>query len=131
MIGSNSDFTISVGTLRTGYPHVQASSQCNGSRLPAGDSFGAATCLRGSSSRLLAWGSSGTATWHLGSNTHHLAHGSSGATTCPGDGFCRPQANKQIPPGDQAILISIRARMRVSSKTLRDKGCSARSQGVQ
>jgi hypothetical protein len=28
-------------------------------------------------------------------------------------------------------MISIGARTRVSSKTLRDKGCSARSQGVQ
>jgi hypothetical protein len=69
--------------------------------------------------------------WHLGSSTHHLAHGSSGATTCPEDGFYRPQANKQIPPGDQAIMISIGVRTRVSSKTLRDKGCSTRSQGVQ
>jgi hypothetical protein len=50
---------------------------------------------------------------------------------CPDDEFCRPQANKQIPPGDQAIMITIGARTRVSSKMLRDKGCSARSQGVQ
>jgi hypothetical protein len=35
---------LSVGTLRTEYPHVQASSQDNGSRLPAGGSSGAATC---------------------------------------------------------------------------------------
>jgi hypothetical protein len=101
------------------------------SRLTARGSSGATTCPCGSISRLLAWGSSGAATWHLGSNTHHLAHGSSRAATCPEDGFCRPQANKQIPPGDQAIMISIRACTRVSSKTLRDKGCSARSQGVQ
>jgi hypothetical protein len=139
-----------VGTLRTRYPHVQASSQYSGSRLPAGGSSGAATCPRGfgshlsardssggvtcprgSGSRLPARGSSGAATWHLGSSTHHLAHGSSGATTCPEDGFCRSQVNKQIPLGNQAIMISIGARMRVSSKTLRDKGCSARSQGVQ
>jgi hypothetical protein len=50
---------------------------------------------------------------------------------CPEDRFCRPQANKQILPNDQAIMISIGARMHVSSKMLRDRGCSARSQGVQ
>jgi hypothetical protein len=139
-----------VGTLRTGYPCVQASSKDNGSRLPARGSSGAvtcprasgthllargssraATCPRGSGSRLPARGSSGDATCHLGSSTHHLAHGSSGAAMCPEDRFCRSQANKQISPGDQAIMISIGACTRVSSKTLRDKGCSARSQGVQ
>jgi hypothetical protein len=118
-----------VGTLRTGYPCVQASSQDNDSRLlaggssgaatcpcgsdfrlPARDSSEAATCPPGSGSRFPARGSSVAATWHLGSSTHHLAHGSSGAATCPEDGFCRPQANKQIPPGDQAIMISIGAR---------------------
>jgi hypothetical protein len=103
----------------------------SGSRLLARGSFGAATCPRGFDSRLLARGSSGATTCHLGSSTHHLAYGSSGAITCPEDGFCRPQANKQISPGDQAIIISIEARTRLSSKTLRDKGCSARSQGVQ
>jgi hypothetical protein len=40
-----------VGTLRTGYPRVQASSQDNGSRLPAEGSSEAATCLHGSGSR--------------------------------------------------------------------------------
>jgi hypothetical protein len=80
---------------------------------------------------LPARGSSGTTTCHLGSSTHHLAYGSSGAVTCPEDGFCSPQANKQISPIDQAIMTSIRACTRVSSKTLRDKGCSARSQYVQ
>jgi hypothetical protein len=49
----------------------------------------------------------------------------------PKDGFCRPQENKQIPPGDQTIMISIGARTHVSSKMLRDKGCSARLQDVQ
>jgi hypothetical protein len=68
---------------------------------------------------------------HLGSNTHHLAHGSSGSATCPEDGFCRPQANKQISPDDSAIMISIGACTRVSSKTLRNKGCSTCSQCVQ
>jgi hypothetical protein len=101
------------------------------SRLLAQGSSGATTCPRGSGSRFLARGSFGATTCHLGSNTHHLAHGSSGATTCPEDGFCRPQVNKQISPGDQAIMISIEARTRVSSKTLHDKGCSIRSQGVQ
>jgi hypothetical protein len=67
---------------------------------------------------------------HLGSSTHHLAYGSSRAATCPEDGFCRPQVNKQISPGDQAIMTSIGVCTRVSSKTLRDKGCSGRSQGV-
>jgi hypothetical protein len=42
----------SVGTLRTGYPRVQASSQDNGSRLPARGSSRAATCPRGSGSCL-------------------------------------------------------------------------------
>jgi hypothetical protein len=50
---------LSVGTLRTGYPHVQASSQDNGSRLPAGGSSGVAMCHLGSSNHLLAQGSSG------------------------------------------------------------------------
>jgi hypothetical protein len=139
-----------VGTVRTGYPHVQASSQDNGSRLPAGGCSGAATCPRGSGSRLLAWGSSGAATCprgsgsrlsargssgaatcHLGSSTHHLTYGSSGAATCPDDGFCKLQANKQISSRDQAIMTSIRVCTRVSSKTLCDKGCFARSQSVR
>jgi hypothetical protein len=41
------------------------------------------------------------------------------------------QAIKQISSGDPAIMISIRARAHISFKALRDKGCSARSQGVQ
>jgi hypothetical protein len=84
----------------------------SGSRLPARGSFRAARCPRGSGSRL-------------------LTRGSSGAATCPEDVLCRLQANKQISPGDPAIMISIGARARVSSKALCDKGCSARSQGVQ
>jgi hypothetical protein len=91
----------------------------------------AATCPRGSGSRLLARGSSGAATCHLGSSSHLLAQGSSGAAMCPEDGFYRPQANKQISLSDPAIMISIGACTRVSSKTLRDKGCSTRSQDVQ
>jgi hypothetical protein len=97
-----------VGTLRTRYPRVQALSQYNGSRLPAGGSFGAAMCPRGSDSclpargssgaitcphgsgfHLPARGSSGVATCHLGSSTHLLAQGSSKATMCPEDGLCR------------------------------------------
>jgi hypothetical protein len=46
-------------------------------------------------------------------------------------GLCRLQANKQISSGDPAIIISIGAGVPISSKVLRDKGCSARSQGVQ
>jgi hypothetical protein len=42
---------LSVGTLRAGYPHVQATNQDNGSRLPTEGSSGAVTCPRGSSSR--------------------------------------------------------------------------------
>jgi hypothetical protein len=86
---------------------------------------------RGSGSHLPARSSSRAATCHLGSSTHLLAQGSSGAATCPKDGLCRLQTNKQISPGDPAIMISIGARARVSFKTLRDKGCSARSKGVQ
>jgi hypothetical protein len=41
------------------------------------------------------------------------------------------QAIKQISPGDPAIMISIGARAHVSSKALRDKGCSVRLQDVQ
>jgi hypothetical protein len=97
-----------VGTLRTRYPRVQALSQYNGSHLPAGGSFGAAMCPRGSGSclpargssgaitcphgsgfHLPARGSSGAATCHLGSSTHLLAQGSSEAIMCPEDGLCR------------------------------------------
>jgi hypothetical protein len=45
--------------------------------------------------------------------------------------LCGLQANKQISPGDPAIMISIGAGTPISFKALRDKGCSARSQGVQ
>jgi hypothetical protein len=46
-------------------------------------------------------------------------------------GLCGLQANKQISSGDPAIMISIGAGTPVSSKALRDKGCSARMQGMQ
>jgi hypothetical protein len=101
------------------------------SRLPAWGSFGAATCPHGSGSRLLAQGSSGAATCHLGSSIHLLTQGSSRAATCPEDGHCRLQVIKQISPDDLAIMISTGTRARISSKALRDKGCSARSQGMQ
>jgi hypothetical protein len=46
-------------------------------------------------------------------------------------GLCGLQAKKQISSDDPAIMISIGAGTLVSSKALRDKGCSARSQGMQ
>jgi hypothetical protein len=46
-------------------------------------------------------------------------------------GLCGLQANKQISFGDQAIMISIGAGVPISSKAVRDKGCSARLQGMQ
>jgi hypothetical protein len=124
-------FPICVGTLMTGYPRVQASSQDNGSCLPTGGSSGAATSPHGSGSHLSARGSSGATTCHLGSSTHLLAQGSSRAAMCHKDGFCRLQASKQISPGDPAIMISIGACARISSKTLCDKGCPTCSHGVQ
>jgi hypothetical protein len=83
-----------VSTLRTGYPHVQASSQDNGSHLLAEGSSEAAMCPCGSGSN--PWlgaapgpphapatrGSSGATTCHLISSTHLLAQSSSGAATC-------------------------------------------------
>jgi hypothetical protein len=103
----------------------------SGSRLPTRGSSGAVTCLHGSGSRLPARGSSGAVICHLGSSTHFLAQGSSRDVTCPKDGLCRLQAIKQIFPGDPAIMTSIGARVRVSFKALRDKGCSARLRVVQ
>jgi hypothetical protein len=50
---------------------------------------------------------------------------------CSEDGFYRPQANKQISLGDPAIMISIETCICVFSKTLCDKGCSARSQDMR
>jgi hypothetical protein len=98
--------------------------------LPSPDS-GAATCSHGSGSCLLARGSSGAATCHLGSSSRLLVQGSSEAATCPKDRLYKLQAIKQISPTDSAIMISIEARVRVSSKALRDKGCFVHSQGVQ
>jgi hypothetical protein len=44
-------WALDVGTLRTEYPHVQASSQDNGSRFPAESSSDVVKCPRGSGSR--------------------------------------------------------------------------------
>jgi hypothetical protein len=96
----------------------------SGSRLLAWGSSGASTYPHGSGSRLPARGSSGATTYHLSSSTHLLAQGNSGAATSPEDGLCRLQANKQISPGDPAIMISIGACVHISFKTLHDKGCS-------
>jgi hypothetical protein len=49
----------------------------------------------------------------------------------PSTGSTGCKQNKQISPNDPAIMISIGARARISSKSLRDKGCFARSQDVQ
>jgi hypothetical protein len=75
------------------------------------------------------------------------ARGSSGAATCPRGsgsrtrlgaalglprilGLCGLPASKQISSGGPAIMISIGAGAPVSSKVLRDMGCSAHSQGM-
>jgi hypothetical protein len=65
-----------VGTLRTGYLHVQASSQDNGSRLPTDGSSEAATCSHGSGSRSSLGAAPGPP--HV-----PAAQGSYGAATCP------------------------------------------------
>jgi hypothetical protein len=139
-----------VGTLWIEYPRVQLSSQDNGSRPPAGGSFGGATCPRDSGSHLLARDSSGAATCPVAlapASWPGAAPGPPHGTWAPAPtiwlmtalklprvlrtGSAGRKANKQIPHGDQAIMISIGVRTRVSSKMLRDKGYSARSQGVQ
>jgi hypothetical protein len=50
---------------------------------------------------------------------------------CPVGGLYRLQAIKQISPGYPAIMIFIGACVCVSSKALRNKGCSVRLQGMQ
>jgi hypothetical protein len=97
-----------VGTLRTGYPRVQASSQDNGSRLPAEGSSEASMCPRGSGSRSwlgaaprpprapAARRSTEAVTCHVGFSTHLLAQGNSGAATCHlGSVGCK-QINKYL-----------------------------------
>jgi hypothetical protein len=91
----------------------------------------AATCSYGSGSCLPTHGGSGAATRCMGSSSHLLVQGNSKAATCPKDGLYKLQAIKQISTEDSAIMIFIGACAHVSSKALRDKGCSARSQGVQ
>jgi hypothetical protein len=76
-------------------------------------------------------GSSGAATCRLGSSTCLLSQGSSGAVTCPVDMLYKLQAIKQIFFDDPAIMIFIEARECVSTKALRDKGCSTHLQGMQ
>jgi hypothetical protein len=147
-------FGVSIGTLRTEYPRKQASSQDNSSCLPAGGSSKATMCPRGSGSRSrlraapgpprapVARGSTGAATCPRGSGQlrgHHVSlerqHPHSGAEQLQSchvsPGLYGLQANKQISPDDPAIMISIEACTRISSKALRGKGCSACSQGVQ
>jgi hypothetical protein len=117
-----------------GYPRVQALSQDNSSRsrlraspgpprVPAArDSTGVTTCpsglgqLRG---------------WHVSLRLQHPPCGAGQLRSCHvSPGLCGLQANKQISSGDPAIMIFIGADAPVSFKALRDKGCSAHSQGV-
>jgi hypothetical protein len=92
---------------------------------------------------LPARGSSGAATCHL-SSTHLLAQGSTRATMChlgckqinkyplPTRSSCSPSGRVHpYLPRSPTIMISIEAGTPISSKALCDKGCSARSQGVQ
>jgi hypothetical protein len=124
-----------VGTLRIGYPRVQASSQDNDSCLLAEGSSEAATCPRGPGSRSRLGAAPGPP-------RVPAARDSTGSATCPRGlgqlqghhvppGLCGLQANKQISSGDPAIMISIGAGTPVSFKALHDKGCSARSQSMQ
>jgi hypothetical protein len=118
-----------VGTLRSGYPTYKH--QDNDSCLLTGGSSEAATCPHDSDSCLPAQASSGATTCPHDSDSCLPAQASSGAATCLEDGFCRPQANKQTPHSDLAIMISIVTCTRISFKTLRDNGCFTRSQGVK
>jgi hypothetical protein len=103
--------------------------------LPTRGCSRAATCLA-------AWDSTGAATCPRGSGQLQGRHVSLRLQHPPSDAgqlrschvshrLCGLQANKQISPGDPAIMISIGAGTPISFKALRDKGCSARSQGVQ
>jgi hypothetical protein len=89
----------------------------------AGDSNGAATCPRGSGQLRGR---------HVTLGLQHPPSSVGQLWSCHASSkLCGLQANKQISPGDLAIMISIGAGMPISSNTLCDKGCSARSQGVQ
>jgi hypothetical protein len=115
-------FGLPVGTLRTRYPRVQASSQDNGSgsRLPAGGSSEATTCPRSSGSCPSAWGSSGAATCPCDSGSHLPARGSSGPTVChPGPSthllaqchtrFLRPKPDAhRMYAQDQVVIHTVR-----------------------
>jgi hypothetical protein len=133
-----------VGTLRIGYPRMQASSQDNSSRLRA-----APRLPRVPAARAPALGSGQLQGHHVSPRLGFpLSARGSRDTTCPrGLGspsrlgaapgpprvleLCGVHASKQISSGDPAIMISIGAGAPVSSKALRNKGCSARSQGMQ
>jgi hypothetical protein len=158
------ELDVVVGTLRTGYPSVQA--QDNGSRLPAEGSSEADTCPHGSGSRsrlgaaprtpcvLAAQAPTPSSGQLRGRHVSprlglpFMAQGSSGDAMCPRGlgspsqlgvalgpprvpGLCGLHASKQISSDDPTIMISIGAGAPVSSKALRDKGCSASSQGMQ
>jgi hypothetical protein len=140
-----------IGTLRAGYPHVQATNQDNGSRLPTEGSSGAVTCPRGSSSR--SW--LGATTCPHGSGSRFRLEAAPGPprvpaarAPAPGSGklwgrhvsprlraapgppriprLCKLPVSKQISSGGPTIMISIRAGAPVSSKALRRKACSRR-----
>jgi hypothetical protein len=97
--------------------------------LPARGSSEAATCPRGSDSRSRLGAAPGMphvpTVWAPPPGLGQLRgrHVSSG--------LCGLQASKQISSGDPIIMISIEAGAPVSSKALRDNGCSLRSQGMQ
>jgi hypothetical protein len=77
---------------------------------------------------LLARGSSGAATCPRGSGSHTWLGAAIGPPRIPE--LCGLPASKQISSGGPTIMISIKAGAPISSKALRDKGCSARSQGM-
>jgi hypothetical protein len=131
----------SVGTLRIGYPRVQAPSQDNGSRFPAKGSSEATRCPRGSGSRSrlgaapgppcapAAQDSIGAATcpngsWplrgrHVSLELQHPPYGVGQLWSCHmSPGLCGLQANKQISSSDPAIMISI------------ERGCARIFQGA-
>jgi hypothetical protein len=92
-------------------------------RLPTRGSTGAATCPRGSGQ---------LRGHHMSLGLQHPPSGVEQLWSCHASpGLCGLQANKQISPDDPAIMIFIGACTCISSKALRDKGCSTRSQGVQ
>jgi hypothetical protein len=105
--------------------------------LPARGSSGAATCPHSSGQHrgrhaTCPNGSGQLQSRHVSLGLQHPPYGAGQLRSYHvSPGLCRLQANKQISSGDPAIIISIGAGVPISSKVLRDKGCSARSQGVQ